>query len=234
MSSHVVRVRSKQSGGGRGLSILLLLPLMCAVIFFASQLGTINFEAGLIERRATPFQTADYAPWNELVFAPVDDALLTQVALENSGQSVSYSGVATARPTIERQPPVGIPEIIARNQTSMAPNNDTVDSSGTGATTVAQAPSDDTNTETPVDSDTDTPVASDTPDATDTSIPSDTPNPTDTTTPVPSSTAIPTNTGVPPPRINFGANPQSGTAPLTVNFTDLSSGLRYGLVLGRL
>src|SRR5688500_15631372 len=83
----------------RSLSLLLLLPLLCAVIFCASQFGVWVAPNGVVERQVTPNQTADYAPWYDLVFAPVDDALLTSAA---GGEEVVILGLATAVPTVQR------------------------------------------------------------------------------------------------------------------------------------
>ena len=236
MTNHVAKGRPKQRGSGRGLSLLLLLPLMCGVIFLASRVGAGNFSSGTIERQVTPVETANYSPWNEIIFAPVDDALLTDVGRDESGATAEYAGIATARPTVDRRPPVGVPASIAQYITSVATNETIVDSSDS-VTEVAQVATSeqnqaDANTDnvesttvdgaTATDIDTDTPVPSDTVEPTTTAT--ETALPTDTDTPVPSATPIPTSTAVSAPVVNFGASPQSGSAPLTVTFTNLSSG----------
>ncbi|MEL6408662.1 MAG: PKD domain-containing protein, partial [Chloroflexota bacterium] len=253
-----------------GLSLILLLPLMCGVIYGASQLGAFQAPAGLLVGQVTPIETADYQAWNEIVFAPVDDGLLTQIAAEANGEVLEIAGVATARPTVARDEPVGIPMVFSAtdvrdatpqsivaianvtgddNSTSSdddgdtQSDNDTSASAGNGSTTrgagisaddifveategsvaVAQAPTEfiaPSDTPMPTDAPTETPRPSETPVPTD----MDTVTPAPTNTLAPTNTPIPTNTAVPAPRINFAASPQSGDAPLTVNFTDLSGG----------
>ena len=136
MTNHVAKGRPKQRSAGRGLSLLLLLPIMCAVIFFASRVGAGNFSSGVIERQVTPFETANYSPWNEIIFAPVDDGLLTAVGQENGDATVEYAGIATARPTIDRNPQVGVPPAIAQYITPLATQEVIVEN----PTVIAQAP----------------------------------------------------------------------------------------------
>ncbi|MEM9954926.1 MAG: PKD domain-containing protein [Chloroflexota bacterium] len=222
----------------QGTSLLfLLLPLMCGVMFFASQLGALSDKEGRIERQMTPFVTADYRAWYEIIFAPIDEGLLTQVAAEGNGEIIVYDGIATAVPTIDRRPPVGIPVAIAQQANDTSPNQAPTNSQvPTDAPIIAQAMTDTPDIPTQASTATATITASPTATSTDTETPTstatDTLTPTPSTTPtiVPSNTPVPTNTPspsqtpIPAPRVNFGASPQSGTAPLTVDFIDLSSG----------
>ena len=276
MTNHVAKGRPKQRSAGRGLSLLLLLPIMCAVIFFASRVGAGNFSSGVIERQVTPFETANYSPWNEIIFAPVDDGLLTAVGQENGDATVEYAGIATARPTIDRNPQVGVPpaiaqyitplatqEVIVENPTAVDDVTEVAEAStaqndastgGVEPTIDDEATPTEPDTDTPVPTDTETDAPTETASPTDTATSTETPTgtasptetatstatpsptatatstattvPTATNTPVPTATPtpIPTNTPVPPPNVNFSANPQTGNAPLTVTFTNLSSG----------
>ncbi len=77
---------------------------------------------------------------------------------------------------------------------------------------------------TPTHTPTLTPTPTFMPSNTPTSTPSNTPTPTPTTTPTSTPSNTPTPTAPAPPAANFTASPTSGTAPLTVQFTDQSTG----------
>lgn len=205
-SEYNQQAEQKSSNNNRSLSFLLLLPLLCAVIFCASQLGVVTAPVELLNRRVTPAETANYSSWNELAFAPVEDGIITQVAAETSGVSIPIAGIATAAPTRATREQVSTSDNNGQGNTSQVAVAQTQTSNpqvqGSDIASHTQTRTSETQaTETQVQ------VT-----ASATLFSSETP------------TEIPTDVPIAPPNSIFGANPQQGSAPLTVNFYDISSG----------
>src|SRR5215207_7626540 len=79
----------------RGLLVFLLLPLLCGVVALASQLAANSRLEG-VDRDVEAIETADYSPWDRIVFAPVDEAIITQVVLEIAATIGDMSILGTA------------------------------------------------------------------------------------------------------------------------------------------
>ena len=171
------------------LLILLLAPLLCALVFCAAQAGLISVRPDSLGMRVEPLSTADYGPWEQVVFVQIDPRLGTQMAVENGAPTIA--AVLATETAI--QTPTLANTLAATEMPSATP---AVVVSGPASNSII-------------------PSASPTLTATDLSTVTNTPTLTANTA---------TGPPIPPPVANFVANPVVGLAPLTVSFSDLSSG----------
>ncbi|MDX1993211.1 MAG: PKD domain-containing protein [bacterium] len=222
-------------------------------MFWASQLSLQFSLIGNVNRGIQPFETADYSAWEPTLFAPVNQQLATLIAAEQTNPastaiSTVIAQAATSTPgEAEQQNPGTTPTAPSPTETA---STTTAEPSATSEATTTVTPTA-TASSTPTETVTATPTASATATATATHTATRTPTSTLTATPKPPNTVIVATatssaTPIPPitvivatatpsatpiiispaaPTANFSADPSTGTAPLAVNFTNLSSGV---------
>lgn len=181
----------------RRVSTLLFIFLMLVpLLFCCSQAGLLWADYDRFLINILPDEIADYSPWVKTPFAPVDERLLTQLAIEN--------GAPTIPPTLLTLQPED-----ASEDTNEPATTEVANAPEDNATAESEEPTDetdDTSTETDETVTTEE-ETSDTPAPTDTLLPTDTLIPTETElppqtlapteTPIPTETVIPTETPIP-------------------------------------
>ncbi|MEQ8676771.1 MAG: PKD domain-containing protein [Aggregatilineales bacterium] len=211
------------------LVFLPVLPLLCAFMICASQLGLWFARPVGLPRDIAALSTADYSPWLYQQFAPINPDIMTEVArnqILGTPEDQLLVFVATTSQDATETAISGSPADVL-----------TATSTETLVTAIS--------TETPTQSSTNTQTVTPTPTITETSSATATATPTSTTTYTPtvtpsqtvtaSATPPSTNTLVPPtstftpvpvtaPQALFSYAISSTSAPATAGFTNLSSG----------
>lgn len=225
----------------------LFLPLLLGVIICSSTAGVNWLRQERLEVEVEALATADYSPWEQTRFAPIQPRLATQLAADSNGTNqpnyvalgVTPAWTATSDATSTLPTETSLPTLVAQVATDTPIANT---ATATASATITDTPiATDTALPsiTPTHTTTNTPIPTLTftpqPSATNTPIPTltftprppatNTPIPTWTFTPQPTSTPQPTATDViPAPVAAFQVTPATGIAPLNVTITNQSSG----------
>jgi uncharacterized repeat protein (TIGR01451 family) len=230
--------------------ILALAPLLCGVVFIASQIALDTSQPDTLEVAINPLETANYGPWDFLRIRPVDERIATIAAFERQPTSdATLAPGQTAQPTatfplVARLPsttpgldatatPVNVVVAVTTeaDETATALPSETPDADNETPTATLTTTS--TGTVTVTTTATLTETVSPTPTLTETVTPTSTPTATltatSTPTTTPTNTPIPTNTSIPtatqePLIASFSPSTTSGFAPLAVSFSNTSSG----------
>lgn len=212
---------------------LAILPVLCALMFCASQFGLQLSLTEAIDKEVVLLETADYGAWDAPTrFAPVSPRLGTLVAQENPNAPVSVVILATtsapeqsaleavataAMPTADAAISAATEQVEAATDTPpIAAIEETDLPAATTDPTLVASPS--LSAETATISTTEETA---TPTVTPTAIWTEaaTANFTSTATTLPTATAV-----IAPPVASLSASPASGPAPLTVTFYNASTG----------
>jgi uncharacterized repeat protein (TIGR01451 family) len=234
-SSKDARQRERHRKGRPG--ILLLLPLVLLVtIFGCAQVSLLTVRPDELDVVIGPRSTADYNSWERVQFRPVDPMLGTLLAQDGNNVqpltpvSVAQISTDTLTPsgaTPETNAPTASLEQPAATASPSHTASQTSTDTPTVTTTRTLTPSA-TNTLTPTASRTPTGTATQTQTRTATGAATQTATRTATVTATQAATPSPTRTATPTwiaaPVAGFIASPTTGTRPLTVTFSNTSTG----------